>query len=174
MQARDDRHMCGPESTAGFWINRASRLIVRRTDTRLRAFGLATSYLPVLRALAERGPLSQTELARIAGVEQPSMAETIARMERDGVVEREPNPNDRRATLVVLTRLARPRFQKALAALNEGEREATAGLTDHEHELLRGILERVVRNVEAALLGAQAEEPPPTAPSKRSAARRKS
>jgi MarR family transcriptional regulator, transcriptional regulator for hemolysin len=139
-----------PESTAGFWINRASRLLLRRLDGRLRPFGFAMSYLPVLRALARNQSLSQKELAQLARVEQPTMAEMLARMERDGVVQREPNPDDKRGNLISLTRSTRARFPKAKAALVEGEREAMAGLSDAEKVLLRKLLQRVVRNVESS------------------------
>jgi hypothetical protein len=53
-------------------------------------------WVPVLRALAEGGSLAQKELARLARVEQPTMAEMLARMERDRLVERHPNPDDKR------------------------------------------------------------------------------
>jgi len=132
----------------GYWINRASRTIVREMDARLRPLGFALSYLPVLRALSPGRPLSQKELAQIAGVEQPTMVETIARMERDGIVQRKPNPDDKRGKLVSLTRTSRARFPKARAAILEGEREATAGLSDDEKALLRGLLQRVVSNLE--------------------------
>jgi MarR family transcriptional regulator for hemolysin len=167
MQGDDESKNCGPESFAAFWINRASRLIVRRTDARLRPYRLAMSHLPVLRALAGRASLSQTELARIAGVEQPSMAETIARMERDGIVQREPDPNDRRATLIGLTPRSRARFSKAMGALREGEREAMAGLSDKEKALLRELLERVTKNLEASIEKAALVEEAPIKPSRR-------
>jgi MarR family transcriptional regulator, transcriptional regulator for hemolysin len=137
-----------PESMTGFWINRASRTIVRQMDACLHPFGFALSYLPVLRALAPGKPLSQKELARVARVEQPTMVETIARMERDGIVRRQPNPDDKRGNLVSLTRKSRARFPKARAAILEGEREATAGFTDDEKALLRSLLQRVVSNLE--------------------------
>jgi DNA-binding MarR family transcriptional regulator len=142
-----------PESSASFWINRASRLLQRHFDARLRPFGFAMSYLPALRALAGGRLLSQTELAQAARVEQPSMAETVTRMVRDGVVQREPNPNDKRGTLISLTRRSRARFPKAKAALVEGDREATAGLSDEEQALLRHLLQRVVENLERRSTG---------------------
>jgi MarR family transcriptional regulator for hemolysin len=92
-----------PESTPAFWINRASRSLVRRFDACLRPFGFAMSYFPVLRALANEQLLSQTELAQRAGVEPPSMGETLARMQRDGVVQRERNPDDKRESLFSVT-----------------------------------------------------------------------
>src|SRR5579859_4723221 len=121
-----------PEALVGFWINLASRTIVRTLDARLRPHGFAMSQLPVLRALAERGPLSQKELARVARVEQPTMAELLARMERGGLVQREPDPEDGRATLTSLTRSARARFPKAADILLAAEREAMAGVSDDE------------------------------------------
>ncbi len=160
MQARTGRGRWDPESTAAFWINRASRQLLRRFDARLRPFGFAMSHLPVLRALAAGRSLSQTDLARAAGVEQPSMAETLGRMLRDGVVQREPNPEDKRGTLISLTRRARARFPKAKAALVEAELEAMAGFTDAEKALLGRLLRRVVENIE----GTESERP--SSPSK--------
>lgn len=139
-----------PESTAAFWINRGSRALLRHFDARLRPFGFAMSHLPVLRALADGRPRSQADLAQAARVEQPSMAETLARMARDGVVERQPNPNDKRGTLVSLTRRSRVRLSKARAALVQADRDAMAGLSEEEELLLRTLLERVVRNIESA------------------------
>jgi MarR family transcriptional regulator for hemolysin len=150
MQHEEPREGWDPESTPAFWINRASRTLLRHFDARLRPFGFAMSHLPVLRALAQGRPMSQTELAQAAQVEQPSMAETLARMVRDGVAERKPNPNDRRGTLVSLTRRSRARMPRARAALMEANREAMAGLTEAEQALLRRLLERVVRNLEAS------------------------
>jgi MarR family transcriptional regulator for hemolysin len=69
-------------------------------------------------------------------------------MVRDGVAQREPNPNDGRGTLVSLTRRSRARLPKARAALMEANREAMAGLTSAEQALLRQLLERVIVNIE--------------------------
>jgi DNA-binding MarR family transcriptional regulator len=146
---REEETPWDPEASPAFWINRVSRALLRRGDGRLRPLGFAMSYLPVLRALAmARRPLSQKELAQAAGVEQPTMAETIARLVRDGLVQRDPNPDDKRSTGISLTRLSRARFPKARAVLIESEREAMAGLSDDEKALLRDLLKRVLNNLE--------------------------
>jgi MarR family transcriptional regulator, transcriptional regulator for hemolysin len=149
MQNEQRQEVWNPESTAAFWINRASRALLRHFDARLRPLGFAMSHLPVLRALASGGSLSQIELAQAARVEQPTMAETLVRMVRDGVAQRGPNPNDKRGTLVSLTRRSRARLSKARAALVQADREAMAGLTNAEKALLRQLLERVVANLES-------------------------
>jgi DNA-binding MarR family transcriptional regulator len=137
-----------PEELVGFWINLASRTIVRVLDDRLKPLGFAMSHLPVLRALAQGGALSQKDLARIARVEQQTMAELLARMERAGLVEREQNPDDRRGSLTSLSRTARARFPKAAAALHAGERQAMTGFTDDEKTLFVQFLQRVVKNLD--------------------------
>ena len=148
MQCDDESRPGRPEPMVCYWINRASRLLIREGDARLRPYGLAMSYLPVLGALADGRPHSQKELAQSAGVEQPSMAQTLGRMERDELIAREPNPNDGRAAIVSLTRRSRGRFPKAMASLREGNREAMAVLSEDEQETLCALLERVVRHLE--------------------------
>jgi MarR family transcriptional regulator for hemolysin len=136
-----------PETMAGFWINFASRTIVRTLDARLKPSGFAMSQLPVLRALGEGGALAQKDLARIARVEQPTMAEMLVRMEQAGLVQRQPNPDDRRGTLTSLTRGARARFAKARDVLVAAEREAFTDFTEAEKALLVSLLQRVVKNL---------------------------
>ncbi|NTX17221.1 MarR family transcriptional regulator [Myxococcus sp. CA056] len=148
MQHERKARAWNPESTSAYWINRASRLLMRLHESRLRPLGLGMSQLPVLTALEDGGTLSQKTLAERARVEQPTMAEMLARMERDGVVLREPNPEDKRASLTSLTPQARARLPEAKAALMRGEDEATAGFTQKEKALLRELLQRVVQNLE--------------------------
>jgi MarR family transcriptional regulator for hemolysin len=105
--------------------------------------------LPVLTALKDGARLSQTELARWSRVEQPTMAQLLARMERDGIIRREPDPNDRRSSLVSLTDAALARLPAGRAILEQGNRDATRGLSDDEVATLLNLLRRVLANVEA-------------------------
>jgi hypothetical protein len=66
MQTEEASPSWNLEATAGFWIDRASRLLLRLLEARLRPFGFGMSHLPVRRALADGGSLSQKELARLA------------------------------------------------------------------------------------------------------------
>ncbi|MFY2563246.1 MarR family winged helix-turn-helix transcriptional regulator [Corallococcus terminator] len=148
MQSERKPRAWNPESTSAYWINRASRLLMRVHEARLRPLGFGMSQLPVLVALEDGGTLPQKTLAELAHVEQPTMAEMLARMERDGVIQREPNPEDKRGSLTSLTSQSRARLPEAKAALMLGEDEATAGFTQKEKALLRELLQRVVQNLE--------------------------
>ncbi len=153
MQEQNDTPGWNPEASVGFWLNRASRMLMRLHENRLRPLGFGMSQMPILQALSENESLSQKDLAQRARVEQPTMAEMLARMERDGLVEREPNPNDKRASLTSLSRKAKTRLPKAKAELIQGELDATAGFSDEEKAVLRGFLMRIVRNLEEGTAG---------------------
>jgi DNA-binding MarR family transcriptional regulator len=136
-----------PESSASFWINLASRSLLRRQDARLRPLGFGMSQMPVLHALADGASRSQKDLAGLAHVEQPTMAEMLERMERAGVIQREPNPSDGRGSLASLTQTSRLRLPAAKAELLRVESEALAGFSSGEKEMLLSLLQRVASNL---------------------------
>lgn len=143
------RNAWQPMATPGHYVSRIARGLARVGDVRLRELGFATAQLPVLAALKDGARLSQTELARWAKVEQPTMAQLLARMERDGLIQREPDPADRRSSLVSLTGTALARLPAGRAILDQGNREATRGLSAEEVATLIDLLRRVLANVEA-------------------------
>ncbi|AQQ36230.1 MULTISPECIES: MarR family winged helix-turn-helix transcriptional regulator [Burkholderia cepacia complex] len=124
------------------------RLFARVVDRPLRELGLAMSQVPVLVSLKKAGALSQSELARRAQVEQPSMAQLLNRMERDGLVLRVPDPDDRRSRLISLTESAAKGLAKGRAVMDEASEQALAGLSDAEREQLASLLGRVNANLE--------------------------
>lgn len=139
-----------PASAPTFWINHASRLLMRRFEQALRPLGFGMAYLPVVIALEENGALLQKELAERAHVEQPTMAALLARMERDGLIARGPHPNDRRASLISLTAKAKERLPEAKARLAEIAGQATSGLGERDRATLLSLLRRVVENLDGA------------------------
>ncbi len=114
----------------------------------MRLLGFGMSQMPVLHALGDGGAMSQKELASWARVEQPTMAEMLARMARDGVVQRSPNPNDGRVSLTSLTPRALQQLPKAKAALMEVEHAAMVGFSKAEKAQLLTLLQRMVDNLE--------------------------
>ncbi|TPG43737.1 MarR family transcriptional regulator [Sphingomonas koreensis] len=138
-----------PLEHPGHYFSRIGRGLTRVGDARLRPLGLATAQLPVLSMMRNGEQLSQSELARLAKVEQPTMAQLLGRMERDGLVHREPDPRDRRISLVSLTDAAIERLPAGRQVLRQGNTEMTAGLSKREVATLVGLLQRVLDNVEA-------------------------
>lgn len=140
-----------PESTPTFWINHASRLLMRRFEQRLRPLEFGMAYLPVVIALDENGALLQKQLAEHAHVEQPTMAALLTRMERDGLISREPHPRDKRASQISLSAKAKARLPSAKARLGEVAEQATSGFSERERATFVALLRRVVNNLDQAV-----------------------
>ena len=89
--------------------------------------GVRPAYLGVLLTLWKEDGLQAAALGKRAGREPSSMTGLLDRMERDGLIQREPDPDDRRAQRIVLTRegkrAQRPVMRivdRVLARLSEG------------------------------------------------------
>ena len=146
-------------SSLGHLVNRTARLLRRLADERLAPLGLSSGYLPVLGALMAEGVLTQKTLTERAGIEQPTMAATLSRMERDGVIERRIDPKDRRSARFALTAATREKvdaIRAAVAALNE---DALAILDQADRTKLRQSLQAVSASVERILDGPLSRDP---------------
>lgn len=135
-------------STPGHLVSLAARSFVRLSEARLKPLGFGVGQLPVLAALESGHAATQRDLARFARTEQPSMAQMLARMERDGLVTRSADPADGRSSRVALTAAARRRLPHACATLFEGNHEALEGFTEAEATQLTDLLTRLIANLD--------------------------
>ena len=134
--------------TPGHLISLAARGFARFSEARLKPLGFGVGHLPVLVALQDGRASTQRDLARFAKIEQPPMAQMLARMERDGLVCRTPHPTDARSSRIALTRTAKSRMPKAIAALLQGNEEVLQGFTDDEARQLTALLTRLIANLD--------------------------
>lgn len=106
--------------------------LIRRLRTEQKLFPL--NQASVLGRLDREGPRSVADLAQAERVRPQSMAQTVGDLEADALVERRPDPDDRRRALVSLTADGRARIEedrrvregwlvKALEGLPEADRE---------------------------------------------------
>ena len=135
-------------SSPGHLISLAARGFARLSEARLKPRGFGVGHLPVLVALQHGEASTQRDLARFAKVEQPPMAQMLARMERDGLILRTPDPADGRSSRVSLTDLAQARLPDAIVALREGNAEALDGFTAAEATQFVDMLRRVITNLD--------------------------
>ena len=135
-------------STPGHLVSLAARGFARLSEARLRPLGFGVGHLPVLVALRDGRAGTQRDLARFARIEQPPMAQMLARMERDGLIRRTPDPADRRSSRITLTEIAQDRLPDAIATLFQGNAEALDGFTDDEAASLIALLTRLIANLD--------------------------
>ena len=147
MQAKDLTEL-DVLSTPGHLISLAARGFARLSEARLKPLGFGVGHLPVLIALRHGRASTQRDLARFAKIEQPPMAQMLARMERDGIIRRTPDPADGRSSRVSMTKAAEARLPRAIAVLLQGNYEALGGFTDEEAAQLVALLTRLIVNLD--------------------------
>lgn len=130
--------------------NLAARFLEQALHRRIAPYGVVPGQFAQLLALYDRDGQTQAELCEEVRVEQPTMARTLARMERDGLIERRPDPTDRRRVLIFLTDRARGLRASLYAAAGEVNARATQG---QDHQALLRALAAIVTNL-------QADQPP--------------
>jgi DNA-binding MarR family transcriptional regulator len=135
-------------STPGHLISLAARAFARLSEARLKPLGFGVGHLPVLVALRDGRASTQRDLARFAKIEQPPMAQMLARMERDGLIRRAPDPADGRSSRITLTAVAAARMPDAVAVLLRGNREVLRDFTEEEAELLIALLKRLIAGLD--------------------------
>ncbi len=132
-------------------INMAARALARLGERRVKSFGFNIAQMPVLYLLKDGRSMSQKELAHFAKIEQPSMTQMLARMERDGLILRMPDPKDGRSSLVSLTESARTRIPAAREALHANSERVFAGFSEEEIATLVSLLQRLNQNLDQAV-----------------------
>ena len=144
----------GIDDNLGYLVNRAARLMAQMFSRRLRRHGVALAQWAILLFLYAKDGQTQRELSRVVAIEPPTVARTIDRMVRDGLVRREPHPNDGRATRILLAPRALALREELAAESLEGNRFAARVLSAEELETLKTLLSRLID-------GLTAEEEPP-------------
>ncbi len=132
-----------PSPSLSQLINRASRALTRQADAALAPLGLRYAHVPVLALLRNGGDMTQTALAAATGIEQPSMAQLLSRMERDGLIRRDPNPRDARSRTVVIAPGWTERLDQAHIALSTADQAATQEFSPDELHTLQSLLQRL-------------------------------
>jgi DNA-binding MarR family transcriptional regulator len=115
-------------------ITRAHQILLGRINEALVPFGLTFSRFEALALLhfTRRGSLPLGKIGQRLQVHPASVTNTIDRLERDGLVRREPHPQDGRATLAAITDEGRRTVDAAAAALGAIEFGlAGGGAVDH-------------------------------------------
>lgn len=131
----------------GALVQILARLWPQALAKRLESLDVRPGQVAVLRCLLERDGWTQAELCRRVGVEQPTMANTLKRMRRDGLVRMRRDAQDRRKTIVCLAgRGAELNGQLDLAE-NDLREAALAGLEPTQRRTLARGLEVLVDNL---------------------------
>ncbi len=131
----------------GYQIGLLSRLFDRRLQEVLKEQGVAPGQFAPLVMLFEQDGLTQAELCRRINVEQPTMANTLERMERDGLIKRKADTVDKRRALVHLTARAREMRDAVMENARAVAGRAVQRLSPADQDDMFRLLARMVENL---------------------------
>ncbi|HET7460118.1 MAG TPA: MarR family transcriptional regulator [Longimicrobium sp.] len=123
---------------------RARAAVAEHVEHRLEPWSLSLAKLRALEQLAaepEGLPLGQ--LAERLCCVKSNVTQLVDRLEADGYVRRLPKASDRRCVVARITGAGRERFESAVVARDEAEREVLERLNDDDRERLVTLLERL-------------------------------
>jgi DNA-binding MarR family transcriptional regulator len=112
---------------------------------------LQPGWFDLLAALRRAGKpyeLNPTELMRTTMLSSGGITKRLDRLASEGLVERRPDPDDRRGILVRLTARGLGLIDAAIAAHTENEEKLLAGLSSAERSRLDGLLRKLLALLE--------------------------
>lgn len=128
-------------------VKTASHLFIRLANRELKALNVPHGYTPFLMHLWQEDGQTQRMLHRKIGIEQPTAARTLERMQRDGFIKCFSNEVDRRETKIYLTSYAFSLRDKVYESAKLINKVATKNLTNTEKNMLNMLLNKLINNL---------------------------
>ncbi len=138
-----------PRDSIGFHCSLTYRAFARNLDKLLQGTGVSPAQFFALAHLTVLGAMPQSELAAHLSTSPVSVVKLIDRMERDGWVERQPSPLDRRINQVVLTSQAKAVWSDLKGQATSVVKQAYKGISEKEIDRLKKTLRRIRKNLES-------------------------
>jgi MarR family transcriptional regulator for hemolysin len=128
-----------------------ARMLKTYADQRARQFGISRAQWTVLIRLDRCEGLKQSELADMLDLQPISLTRLLDRLAGNGLIERRPDPNDRRANRLYLTPAARPLIQELSHLGEDMMTTVLEGIDDASREQLLRDLGVMKDNLRAAI-----------------------
>lgn len=132
------------ERSAGYLANQMARLFAQALREAIGPLGIEPGQFPTLLALWEEDGQTQKQLVERTDVEQATMANTLGRMERSGLIQRSRHPSDARAQIVHLTSKAAGLMDQATSGAMAVNERALASLSPSERKTFLDLMQRVI------------------------------
>jgi MarR family transcriptional regulator, transcriptional regulator for hemolysin len=142
--------------TFGFLLKDVSRLSSKNFERHMAAaaLGLTLEQCKVLIYLQSNQGINQKRLAYLTDTDQMTLVRILDRMEQDGWIERQPDPQDRRARRLRLKPAATTVLKQVWIIADRSRAEALAGLDEADREHLLALMGRIHGNLAALVPGA--------------------
>lgn len=138
------------EESLGYQVNHLARLLAAALRERIEPHGVVPGQFAQLLALLEQDGVSQSELCRQVQIDQSTMAHTLKRMERDGLISRSPDAADQRRAVIHLTPRVRELAPTLVGAAREVNAYAAAGVSPADMDTCMRVLAAAIDNLQGS------------------------
>ncbi|MCE9644406.1 MAG: MarR family transcriptional regulator [Chloroflexi bacterium] len=107
--------------------------------------GLNVTDMECLRLLFLKGVATPSELSRFTGLTSGATTAMLDRLERAGLIERRPNPNDRRGTLIAPAQSSGEKAASWFESARVAQEELISSYSESEMEIIAGAFERFAK-----------------------------
>jgi DNA-binding MarR family transcriptional regulator len=120
------------------------RRIKRGHEATLKEFGISYPEWHVLTALRNGGPRTPGVLARYLEVSTGAMTSRLDMLEKEGLIRRVPDPDDRRSVIVEITEAGRAKWHEAASVQARKEAFFTRALSEADKKKLNALLRKLM------------------------------
>jgi DNA-binding MarR family transcriptional regulator len=139
--------MMGLDGFAPYLMNRIMRRYNADMRAEMAALGLSTTKMRVLSVLSVMDGLQMTDLGVHAVTEQSTLSRAVEAMVADGLVRREADPDDNRASRICLMPAGRAAFERLWPHMASSHERILQGITPDERRVLIGTLQKMLANI---------------------------
>ena len=151
--------MITPEQAGERYLAVHHRML-RAVNDEMSGCGLTLARTKVLRRLRERGPTRHSVLAADFGLSPHSITDIVDGLERLGMAERRPDPDDRRAKLVAITEAGEAGLDVANATRERLLTQIFGALSDADRATLLRLLASLDEAAQQVIVGSSARGAP--------------
>lgn len=145
--AKADLHKTALDHSAGALVAHASRLLHQALALAQQPLGLAPAQYKILVQLWAQDAQTQRDLVLKLDIEQSTIGSTLNRMERDGLIQRRPNPQDGRSQFICLTARSKKLKGPAIQLANRINEKALSGFTAAERAQFFALMEKFIKTI---------------------------
>jgi DNA-binding MarR family transcriptional regulator len=137
----------GLDQFAPYLMNRIMGRYNAAMQEEMAKLGLTTPQMRSLAVLSVRDGILIRELAVFAVVQQSTLSRALDTLAQNGLVRRQPDPDDSRATRIFLTDSGRAAFQRLWPHMSDAYQAMFAGIDADEKQAFVGTLQKMLKNI---------------------------
>ena len=127
-------------------LARASGAALRTANAALEPFGFRARHYATVKIAAEGGGVPQRQIGAVLGLDPSAVVALVDDLESLGLVQRQPDPDDRRTRLVSPTTAGLAMLETVSPVVGRVQERSMGGLTATERETFLHLLRRVIND----------------------------